>query len=62
MSKFKVVVGGSPQAKIRWKVRFYKNHSSAVKRANKINEAHDMGVATVWILTEEDDTCQSHGK
>jgi hypothetical protein len=48
--KFRVVIGGTKYAKGRWLSRSYKHKSSAQRRVNKIRNAHDTGVATIWIL------------
>ena len=50
---FRVCIGGSSQARVRWPSRTYKLKSSAHRRVKQIHAAHDMGVATIWTLKEQ---------
>ena len=50
--KFRVVIGGTKQAKKRWPARLYKLHSSARRRAKQIHQSNDLGVSVIWILPD----------
>jgi len=47
-----VIIGGSPQARLRWPTRVYAHKRSARRRASLIHQAGDLGVATIWIVGE----------
>jgi hypothetical protein len=53
MVKFRVIVGGSPQARKRWPTRTYTYKSSANRRMRQIHNARDLGVSTIWRINHE---------
>lgn len=50
---YEVIVGGSPEAVLRWPSRTYQRRSSARRRIKQITDAHDSGVATIWLLVSK---------
>lgn len=50
MNPWDVVVGGSPQARLRWPKRTYKTKKSAKRRVRQIREARDIGLETIWTI------------
>jgi hypothetical protein len=53
MRQYRVVVGGSRAAKKRFETRVYKLKSSAKRRVAVIKAAKDMGVSTIFLMSED---------
>lgn len=58
---WRVVVGGSRGARERWPTRTYHSKSAARSRAAQIQQAHDLGVATIWLVKAEQDQTTLEG-